>query len=333
MKLGFAIDPFWPLENVVDLIVQAEALGYDTAWIPDQTFYADPFPILAVAGRQTRQISLGIGVTNPYTRSAVQVARTMATLGELIGRPLTLGIGAGNRRELLLPLGLEQEAPVSRCREMAQVIRALLQGEETTYQSKSISLDHVKLEVRSPYPVAIYLAARGPATLRMAGEVGDGVIIGDLLSDEGLAYAQNQIQAGVRKAGRQASEVELVSWTTCFITTGDDRQTLAWLSPWIAHNLAASPEAVEQALGMDPERIHLMRETYQARGPQAAAAYIQPEDIDKLAIVGPPEKCAETVRRLQKRNIQQLVLLLYSKDLAEVQANLTRFMKEVVPLH
>src|SRR5574341_386173 len=138
MKLGFAIDPFWALENVVDLVRQAESLGYESAWIPDQTFYADPFPILAVAGRQTKRINLGIGVTNPYTRSAVQVARTMATIDELIGRPVVLGIGAGNRRELLLPLGLEQDAPVARCREMVTIVRELLRGEETTYQSMSI---------------------------------------------------------------------------------------------------------------------------------------------------------------------------------------------------
>jgi 5,10-methylenetetrahydromethanopterin reductase len=332
MKFGIAIDPFWALENVIDLVCHAESIGYESAWIPDQTFYADPFPILVAAGRQTKRINLGIGVTNPYTRSAIQVARTMATINELIGRPVALGIGAGNRRELLQPLGLEQDSPVARCREMVDIVRRLLQGDEITYHSPSAILNHVKLGIVPTNPIPIYIAARGPATLQLAGEVSDGVIIGDLLSDEGLEYAGSQIQIGIEKSGRKSSQVESVCWTTCFITNGEHRQVVEWLRPWIAHNLAASPVVVQQALGMDQARIELMRNTYQEKGPQAASHYVQPEDIDKLAIVGSPEKCAETVRRLEKRGINQLVLLLYSKDLSEVQENLNRFMQEVIPL-
>src|SRR3972149_2743198 len=105
MRYGFAVDAFWPLQEVVKLIRIGEDLGYDNVWLPDQTFYADPFPLLAVAGCRTERIRLGIGVTNPYTRSIPQVARTIGTVAQLVGRPVALGIGAGNRRELLGPLG------------------------------------------------------------------------------------------------------------------------------------------------------------------------------------------------------------------------------------
>jgi len=332
MKFGFAVDPFWSLKNVIDLIVQAETLGYDSAWIPDQTFYADPFPILAVAGRQTRKIALGIGVTNPYTRSAVQVARTIATINELIGRPVILGIGAGNRRDLLLPLGLEQDAPVARCREMVKIIRRLLMGEEITYQSNTMTLDRVKILMDNKFQPEIYVAARGPATLQMAGEVSDGVIIGDLISESGLKYAQTQIGIGMERSKRRSDEIASVCWTTCFITNGDNRLVYENLRPWIAHNLAASPEVVEQALELDKEQIQLLRDTYQRKGPEAASQYINAEDIEKLAIIGPPDKCAEIIKRMQKRGIDQLVLLLYSQNLHDVQLTLNRFIKEVVPL-
>lgn len=330
MRLGFITIPQWPSSDVLDLIQRGESLGYDFAWLPDQTFFQDPFPLLTVAGQQTRRIHLGVGVTNPYTRTPYQVARTIATVSELAGRPVALGIGAGNRRELLLPLGMEQVSPANRMREFIEVTRRLLQGETVTYQSETMTLNQVSLKFKPGHPTPVYLAARGPATLRLGGEVGDGVIIGDLLSDDGLDYAQGEIDKGIKAAGRSAEEVESVCWASCFITDGDDAERIERLKPWIAHNLVASPSVVQKALGMDEERIAVMRAAYGEGGADQAAQYVQPEDVHKLSILGSPERCAETVRRLRDRGIGQLVILLYSKDLAENQVTLTRFAQEVL---
>lgn len=330
MKFGFITLPHWPSLDVVNLIERAERLGYDFAWIPDQTFFQDPFAILAVAGQRTSKIQLAMGVTNPYTRPPYQVARSIATTSELVGRPVVCGIGAGNRRELLLPLGLEQDSPVTRIREMVVVSRRLIQGETVTFQSDNVFMKEVKLCFKPLFQSPVYIAARGPGTLRLGGEIADGVIIGDILSDNGLDYAQGEIKKGVEKAGRNISDVENVCWAACFVTDGNDGAVIERLKPWIAHNLVASPSIVQQALQIEEDRIEKMRSSYFEGGAEKAAKFVEPQDVYQLSVVGSPERLIELVKRLEARGINQLVILLYSKNLLENRETMKNFSKEVI---
>jgi 5,10-methylenetetrahydromethanopterin reductase len=330
MKFGFITLPHWPSPDVVDLIEHAENLGYDFSWIPDQTFFQDPFVLLAVAGQRTSSIQLAMGVTNPYTRAPHHVARSIGTTSELVGRPIILGIGAGNRRELLLPLGLEQISPVSRIREMIEVTIRLLKGETVSYKSDTLFMEDVSLKFKPTLLPPVYVAARGPGMLRLSGEVADGVIIGDLLSDNGLDYAQGEINKGIKKAGRKTEDVKNVCWAACFVTDGNDDATIERLKPWIAHNLVASPPIVQKALQIEEERIEMMRSAYFEGGSENAAPYVKPEDVYQLSVVGSPDRLRQLVMRLGARGISQLVILLYSRDLAENQETMQKFAEKVI---
>jgi alkanesulfonate monooxygenase SsuD/methylene tetrahydromethanopterin reductase-like flavin-dependent oxidoreductase (luciferase family) len=52
MRLGLAFIPGMPAEVVVDLVREAEHLGYDDVYLPDQTFHRDPWALLALLGRE-----------------------------------------------------------------------------------------------------------------------------------------------------------------------------------------------------------------------------------------------------------------------------------------
>lgn len=168
--------------------------------MPDQTFHRDVFAVLTACAAGTRKINLGIGVTNPFTRHPVLIARAAATVDEISGGRLTLGISAGNRRELLRPLGFEQERTALRCREAVVVIKALLRGDRVTHVSDTLTVREVALDFRARPEMPVYLAGRGPQVLKAAGEVADGVIVGALSSLAGLRYALGQITSGA--AGR-----------------------------------------------------------------------------------------------------------------------------------
>jgi 5,10-methylenetetrahydromethanopterin reductase len=258
------------------------------------------------------------------------VARSIATTSELAGRPVILGIGAGNRRELLLPLGMEQIAPANRIRELVDLSRRLITGETVTYQSDHVFMEGVELKFDPEFQSPVYLAARGPMTLRLGGEIADGVIIGDLLSDRGLDYAQGEINKGVAKAGREPGDVQNVCWAACFVTDGNDETIIQRLKPWIAHNLVASPPIVQEALAIEEDRIEKMRSSYFEGGSEKAAPFVEPEDVYQLSVVGSPERLKDLVRRLEGRGIDQLVILLYSKDLSENQDTMKKFAEEVI---
>ena len=69
MRFGFGFVPSLPPEDSLRVVRLGERLGYEMAWIPDQTFYRDPFLVMAHWAQATENIQLMIGVTNPYTRT------------------------------------------------------------------------------------------------------------------------------------------------------------------------------------------------------------------------------------------------------------------------
>jgi 5,10-methylenetetrahydromethanopterin reductase len=331
MKFGFGFVPKMPLKDTLRIVQDGEALGFDKAWVPDQTFFRDPFLTLAYWAQETSRIELMLGVTNPYTRHPAQVARAMATLNEIAGGRANLGIGAGNRRELLLPMGQEQTAAAERCREMAVIIRNLLRGETTRHRSEYVIADGIKLEWEMEQPnVPIYIAARGGLTLEAAGEVADGAIIGALVSEAGLDYALSAVERGAAKVGRSISEVKLISWVTLFVTD-DFSQAEPRMKASIAHIIGGAPIPLLKTIGLEDEYISTIKAAYAEGGQEKAAQHVTPREIDMLSIVGDANTIIAKLEYLSSKGINEVGILLNEKDAASTLAVIERIAKEIIP--
>ena len=331
MRFGFGAVPARTVADSVRLIELGERLGYDRAWVPDQTFHHDPFVLLAECARATKRIGLMLGVVNPFTRHPVQVARAAASLAELCGGRLAIGYGAGNRDELVAKLGLEHAQAAVRCREAVVQTRRLLSGEEVTYKSPTLTVDRVRLESDPPPRVPIFLGARGPRILRAAGEVADGVVIGSIASPSGLAYALEAVADGARDAGRDRADVEVVSWVG--VTLADDgARALDELRPRTAHVIAGhrTPVEVLERVGLTRARIEDLRRVYGERGTAGTAPLITAEEVSLFALVGTPAECRERIAALARVGVTELGLLLQQRSFDARAAFLERFADEVM---
>src|SRR5260370_23736331 len=104
------------------------------------------------------------------------MAQTAATIDELSGGRLTLGLGVSHRRVVEGWHGQTIDRPVAEMREYLGIVRAILRGEDPPPGEKwSTGFHLMGLEPRPQAP--IYMAALSPAMLRLAGEVADGVIL------------------------------------------------------------------------------------------------------------------------------------------------------------
>lgn len=330
LRFGFGTVPSYSLHHSVHLAQVGESLGFDMVWVPDQTFFRDPFVVLTLIASATARVRLMLGVTNPYTRHPAQIARAAATVDEVSGGRLILGFGAGNRRELILPLGLEQTEAGPRCREAVLVTRQLLAGDEVRYRSDTLVVDGVQLLLPPRPQLPIYLAGRGSHILKAAGEVADGVIIGGLVSAEGLRYALDQVNDGVPNRTKVGKEFEIISWVTCHLT--DDReQTIETLKPSVAHIIGGAPFAVLRTIGMTPERISILKEAYTHGGSAGAAHLVETNEVDLLTIVGDGEECSRRIQELAEAGVDQVGMLLTQPTPEEQISFLHRFSREVMP--
>lgn len=330
MKFGFGTKPSEHYQDYIAMVQEAEDLGYDFAWVPDQTFYRDPFMILGAVGLATQRIQLGVGVTNPYTRHPAMVARSMATLDEMAPGRAHLGIGAGNRKELLDPLGLDGAHAGPMCREMVEVVRPLLDNEAARFRGQHFQADGVRLDFAVAHRIPCYIAGRGQHVLRAAGEVADGAIIGGLCTPRGIAYALEQVRAGTEKAGRSLKDMQLVAWVTCRVT--DDREgAFRELRPVISHLVGGAPLEVLDAVGLNPDTVAQIKRVYKSDGIEASAEYVTDECIEAFTMVGDGPELVQRIRALEAAGITQIATLMPPGNTQQHRAILRRFAEAVFP--
>jgi 5,10-methylenetetrahydromethanopterin reductase len=330
MLFGFAHIPSENYQKDVELVQLAEELGYDYAWIPDQTFHRDPYIIMSAIALATKRIQIGVGVTNPYTRHPAITARVIGTLDEIAPGRIHLGIGAGNRLELLIPLGIDIAHASVKCKEMVEIIRILLSGEWSDYHGKYFQSAGIRLDFKTNPKIPIYIAGRGPLVLQTAGEIADGVIVGGLCSLQGITYALNQITKGAKRNGRHLSEIQVVSWTTCFITP-NRQMAVQVLKPVVAHIIGGAPMVVLQAVELPMETVEAIKASYAKNGTQEASKYVDEKCIDSFTIVGEVGECIRRIRLLEKAGVTQLSLLMPPGTMEQYKGKLVQFAEDIFP--
>ncbi|HLH13938.1 MAG TPA: LLM class flavin-dependent oxidoreductase [Solirubrobacteraceae bacterium] len=175
MASGCFISTGRSLQAAIERVRLAEALGYESVYV---THIAgrESLTVLTAYALSTSSIRVGTGVVPIYTRTPATMAQTAATLDELSGGRLTLGLGVSHRPVVEGWHGQSIDRPVAEMREYAGIVRAILRGEDPPAGEKwRTSFRLLGLEPRPALP--IYVAALSPAMLRLAGEIADGVIL------------------------------------------------------------------------------------------------------------------------------------------------------------
>jgi len=173
--IGTFISAGRSLEQAIERVRLAESLGYDSTYV---THIAgrDSLTVLAAYGAATERIRLGTGVLPIYSRTPAATAQTAATIDELSGGRMVLGVGVSHRLTVEAWYGQSIDRPVAEMREYVGAIRAMFRGEEPPEGEKwPTKFRFMGYDVRPELP--IYVAALSPNMLRLAGEIGDGVLL------------------------------------------------------------------------------------------------------------------------------------------------------------
>jgi alkanesulfonate monooxygenase SsuD/methylene tetrahydromethanopterin reductase-like flavin-dependent oxidoreductase (luciferase family) len=199
---------------------RAEGAGFSHGWLYDsQMLFADVFSALTLAAEHTDSMILGPGVTNPGSRVAPLMASSMGTINAIAPGRAVLGIGSGNttRRAMGLPPVLVEDF-----RDYLRVCRALMAGERVDYhegaRTREIELMDAGDEMfRLDEPIPVIVSAFGPKTYALAGELGDGVMIGGQPDAESIARVRAGLEEGAHAAGRDPDALEMVLYTSIYV--------------------------------------------------------------------------------------------------------------------
>src|SRR5262245_64621103 len=152
------------------LCKDVEDNGFDWLGVADsQSVFRELYVSLTVAALNTTRIRLGPLVTNPLTRHPVVTVSAIASVDELSGGRVVLGLGSGD--SAIYTLGAPP-ATVAGLEDAIRTLGALTAG-------RIVERDGRRWQVhRAHRRIPIYLAAEGPRTIRLAGRLADGVVMG-----------------------------------------------------------------------------------------------------------------------------------------------------------
>jgi probable F420-dependent oxidoreductase len=299
----FMTDP--PASRIVEMTKLAEKNGFDYAWLWDShVLWEDVYPVFALQAAATSKIRLGPCVTNPATRDVTVTASALATLQEISGGRMDCGIGRGDSARRVIG---KPPVTMERLEEAVRLIRDLAAGREVQYDGTATELKWVA----GKWELPIWIAAYGPKALRLAGRVGDGVIL-QLADPYLIEWFLRFVREGAEEAGRSFDEIQVMAAAPAYVT--DDiahaREQVRWFPALVSNHVVDlvkryQPSDLPKALTDYIEaRDHY---DYSEHGRTGAehAEFVPDDVVDSFCVIGTVDQCREKLRALAKVGVDQ----------------------------
>ena len=213
IKFGVGMGRNERIDELAELSRIAEEGGFVHAtFVDQQNLSRDVYSMMTIAALSTKRIQLGQGVTVPLTRHPSVTANATASVNELAGGRVFLGIGSGGNA--LRSMGMRAR-PVQLFKEVVEFLRKYMAGQEAEFQGARMHSEWIR------QPVPIYMAADGPRALQLAGELADGVIfMGG--PPEWVKWKIDLIHRGAEKAGRDPTKIDI--WSRSMIVLAESKE-------------------------------------------------------------------------------------------------------------
>jgi alkanesulfonate monooxygenase SsuD/methylene tetrahydromethanopterin reductase-like flavin-dependent oxidoreductase (luciferase family) len=286
----------YPVRGIVELSPRIEDAGFGAFW-KGESNSTDPFVLLSAIAARTNRLKLGTAIYHIYGRSAVTLGIQSATLQDLSGGRLLLGLGVANKTIAAWHNGVF-DRPLRRAREYIEIVRKAAAGERVEYQGEIYSTgQRFQLSWKPSHPeFPVYLAGLGPQMTKLVGKISDGVFINMGTPDTIRAIAQ-RVREGAVEAGRDPSKIEIIAKVRVSlnpdraIARSKLRQVLTF------YNIADHYKDMLIASGFERE-VTQIQDAFKAGGFKAAATHMTDEYMDKLPVI-PGTSVEEIKDRLQ----------------------------------
>ena len=297
----------------------AEEAGFRTVWFAENLFQRGVLPAASASAVATRRVAIGIGVFNPFNRHPSLMAMEIAALDELAGGRAILGIGVGVPP--LIDRIAEFGRPVAAMRDSVAIARGLLAGETVTHRGAVFSADAISLGFAPPRSgIPIHIAAMGPRMLRLAGEIGDGVLISNMCPPAFTGHALALAAEGAAAAGR-AAPAAAVKYVPCAVDADAEAARRA-LKPAIAAMLCGYEDAFAGA----PEALSAIRHGWtiepalytatldRLRAGEAPEAALDDVFVDRYGVAGTVADCLRRIAALGADGATEIALTFVGEE-------------------
>lgn len=206
VTVGVVFRPQLPPEELRAVVRAADEARIAELWLWEDCFLEGGLASAAAALASSAQLRVGVGLLPVPLRNPALLAMEVATLARLWPDRLmtTLGHGVG---EWMAQVGAAVDSPMTLLREYAGAVRDLLDGRRVHLEGRYVRLDGVALDWPPARRPPVLVGGRGPRTVRLAGEVADGVLLDSVTDPATVRRARALVDEGRAASGRPGRAV------------------------------------------------------------------------------------------------------------------------------
>jgi F420-dependent oxidoreductase-like protein len=323
MKLGVNVG-YWGFgmgpQDQLDVVQEAERLGYDSVWAAE-AYGSDAATVLAWLAAGTSKIKLGSAIFQMPGRSPAMTAMTAATIDELSGGRMVLGIGSSGPQVAEGWHGQRFGRQLLRTREYVAVVRKALARERLEFKGETLELPlpdgpgkALKLMINPVQErIPIYLAAIGPKNTALAGEIADGWIP-TFFSPEFVGDFRELLQEGADRSGRSLDDFQIAPTVSAFIS--DDRELARnMMRPGLALYVGGMGSRKQNFYNNLVQRYgfadaaQTVQDLYLDGKKEEAAAALPDELVDMVSLCGPRDVVRDRLAAFRDAGVGTLMVM------------------------
>ena len=311
MKLGLTIAPSGKSFRVdMDLIREAERLGYDSAWT-SEAYGSDAVTPATWVLAQTTTLKVGTAIMQMPARTPTMTAMTAMTLHSLSGGRFMLGLGPSGPQVVEGWYGEPYGKPLTRTREYVAIVRKILAREQPlTYKGSHYRIPYDKEDgsglgkplksiLHGDPELKIFTGTISPAGVKTAGEIADG-FFPLWMNPERFDLFAGALEEGFAAAGNGKSLENFEIAPFVQIAVGDDLDACRWpIKRYLALYAGGMGSrkqnfynAYVKRMGYEDAAVAIQDAFLDGRREEAAQA-VPDALVDEIALVGTPARIAD----------------------------------------
>jgi len=314
--------PFAAPEDILPLALLAERLGFDSVWgndhmttqryvqreWPEPPNFFEPLITFTYVAARTERIRLATGIIVLPMRTMPVLAKQVATLDQLSGGRVILGVGTGAYREEYEALhpGAKGARRGEIVEEGMQALRLLFTERRATFEGRHVRFEEVECFPKPRQtPLPMYAGGNHPEVRRRAGERGEGWMPA-VLTPEEIARGIEDVRRAAAAAGRNGEAIDIAPQFACSIGRTRDEAMRRFHGSQLYKHL----ESLERSTLRD----------------QQAGGFAQRN------LIGSPEEICERIRAYERVGVTTCAGLLFvANSVPEMREAIELFGREVIP--
>jgi probable F420-dependent oxidoreductase len=273
----------------------------------------------------TTGMRLGTCVTNPATREPSVTASLLATLDELSGGRMDLGIGRGDSARRVLG---KAPTTMATLEEAIQLIRGLVEGRAVAYEGTDLELTWT-----GKWKLPVWVAGYGPMALAMTGRIADGAIL-QLADPDLIRWFVGQVRDAEAAAGRPAGSVRIQAAAPAHVGPLElCRERTRWFPALVSNHVVDLVNKYPREQLPDALTGYVRERTgydylHHAEVGSSNAGFVDDDVTDRFCILGTVDDHLAKLHELAAAGVDQFNIYLMNGDEEDV---LETYGREIVP--